>query len=93
VQTLELRPGGLLVYTMTAVGPAQIKFLTIAGLPLSTMSQKTFTEEDRLSYRSLIDIVPDHEPQRDRAPETPWAGGRYRFLLGMEQDVQLGRFG
>src|SRR5437764_14889113 len=46
VQTLELRPGGTLVYTMTATGPEQIEFMNGAGLPLSTQSRKTFTEAD-----------------------------------------------
>jgi uncharacterized protein YndB with AHSA1/START domain len=65
VETLELRPGGALVYTMTATGPEQIEFMNNAGLPLSTRSRKTFTELDpphRLAYRSLIDFVPGHEP-------------------------------
>lgn len=65
VQTLELRPGGALVYTMTATGPAQIEFMKNAGLPLSTESRKTFVDVDpmrRLSYRSLIDFVPGLEP-------------------------------
>jgi hypothetical protein len=35
------------------------------GMPLSTTSRKTFTEIDgptRLTYRSVVDFVPDHEP-------------------------------
>ncbi len=65
VQTLDLRPGGALAYTMTAVAPAQVEFMKSAGMPLSTESRKTFVDVDpprRLSYRSLIDFVPDHEP-------------------------------
>jgi len=65
VQTLELRPGGELVYTMTATGAAQVEFMKGAGLPLTTESRKTFTEIDsphRLAYRSLIDFVPGQEP-------------------------------
>src|SRR4051812_18805087 len=65
VQTLEPRPGGALVYTMTATGPEQVEFMTGAGLPLTTQSRKTFTEIDpprRLAYRSLIDFVPSQEP-------------------------------
>jgi uncharacterized protein YndB with AHSA1/START domain len=65
VTTLELRPGGSLVYTMTAIGPAQIEFMQNAGLPLATESQKTFTEvsePSRLGYSSLVDFVPDVEP-------------------------------
>jgi uncharacterized protein YndB with AHSA1/START domain len=65
VRALDLRPGGTLVYTMTATAPAQVDFMKQAGLPLSTESRKTFTEVDaprRLAYRSLVDFVPGHEP-------------------------------
>ncbi|MET9329365.1 SRPBCC domain-containing protein [Tsukamurella sp. NPDC003166] len=65
VTTLELRPGGELVYTMTAVAPEQIAFMEQNGMPLATRSVKYFDEIDepaRLSYRSVIDFVPDHEP-------------------------------
>ena len=59
VGALDLRPGGELVYTMTAEAPEQ------NGLPLSTESRKVFTELEqptRIAYRSVIDFVPDHEP-------------------------------
>ena len=65
VQTLDLRPGGTLVYTMTATAPEQVNFMKSAGMPLSTESRKTFTEvvvPRRLAYRSLIDFVPGCEP-------------------------------
>ncbi|MGN6503433.1 MAG: SRPBCC family protein [Pseudolysinimonas sp.] len=65
VATLDLRPDGLLRYSMTAVGPEQVAFMEQAGMPLTTHSQKTFTEVERparLAYRSLIDFVPDQEP-------------------------------
>jgi uncharacterized protein YndB with AHSA1/START domain len=65
VSKLELRPGGQLVYTMTATAPEQVEFMENAGLPLSAESRKTFTEASpptRLAYLSLIDFVPDHDP-------------------------------
>ena len=65
VQKLDLRPGGELVYTMTATGPEQIEFMQNAGLPLRNEARKTFTEIDppaRLAYDSLVDFVPDVEP-------------------------------
>lgn len=65
VTRLELTPGGELVYTMTAVAPAQIAFMEEYGMPLATESRKRFIEIDApatLSYRSLIDFIPDHEP-------------------------------
>lgn len=65
VKKLEPRPGGELVYEMTAVGPEQKDFMSRAGLPLTTESRKTFTEVERphrLAYLSHVDFVPDHEP-------------------------------
>lgn len=65
VDELDLRPGGLLRYTMTATAPEQVEFMKQAGMPLSTESRKTFTEvsaPNRLAYLSLIDFVPGHEP-------------------------------
>ena len=65
VQTLDLRPGGALVYTMTATASEQIEFMRNAGMPLSTRSSKTFTEVQeptRLVYSSLVDFVPDQDP-------------------------------
>jgi uncharacterized protein YndB with AHSA1/START domain len=65
VDTLDLRPGGALDYTMTATGPEQIAFMEQVGMPLSTRSHKEFTEvvePTRLAYVSLIDFVPGVEP-------------------------------
>jgi uncharacterized protein YndB with AHSA1/START domain len=65
VQTLELKPGGHLIYTMTATAPPQVEFMRSAGMPLTTESRKTFTEVKppiRLAYTSLVDFVPDHQP-------------------------------
>ncbi|HVX06981.1 SRPBCC family protein [Humibacter sp.] len=65
VNRLDLRPGGELIYTMTAEAPEQVAFLEQNGLPLSTESRKVFTElrePTRIAYLSVIDFVPDHEP-------------------------------
>jgi uncharacterized protein YndB with AHSA1/START domain len=65
VDKLDLRPGGELVYTMTATAPEQIEFMNSAGLPLSTESRKTFVEvnePDRLSYTTIADFIPEVEP-------------------------------
>jgi len=65
VSELELRPGGQLLYTMTATGPEQVAFMRDTGNPLSVVVRKTFTDvtpSTRLAYRSLIDFVPGHEP-------------------------------
>lgn len=63
VSRLDLRPGGELAYSMTAVGAAQVEFMEQNGMPLTTESRKYFTEvaePHRLAYRSVIDFVPDH---------------------------------
>ena len=65
VSEVELRPGGQLRYTMTAIAPEQVAFLREVGNPLSVELRKTFTEVAppvRLAYLSLIDFVPGYEP-------------------------------
>ncbi|NUR25987.1 MAG: SRPBCC domain-containing protein [Catenulispora sp.] len=65
VDTLDLRPGGTLTYTMTATGPDQVAFMEGAGLPLSTTSTKTFTAVDpkhHLAYTTLADFIPGVTP-------------------------------
>lgn len=65
VDELDLRPGGTLTYTMTAVGEEQVAFMEGAGLPLSTTSSKTFTvvePERRLAYTTLADFIPGVTP-------------------------------
>lgn len=69
VRALDLRPGGELVYAMTATAPEQIEFMNNAGMPLTTVSRKTFTElaePARIAYTSLIDFVPGVEPYEHR---------------------------
>jgi len=61
VSKLDLRPGGELVYTMTATAPEQVSFMKGAGMPLTTEARKTFTEivpPRRIAYQSLVDFVP-----------------------------------
>ena len=65
VLTLDLRPGGLLLYTMTAVGADQIAFMKNAGMPLVSETRVTYTEIDpprRLAYSTLADFIPGVEP-------------------------------
>ena len=65
VEKLDLREGGELLYSLTAVAPEQIAFMQQYGLPLSNQSRKTFTEinaPNRIAYESLADFIPDHEP-------------------------------
>jgi uncharacterized protein YndB with AHSA1/START domain len=65
VRKLDLRPGGELIYAMTATAPEQIAFMNTAGMPLTTESRKTFTElvpPKRIAYLSLADFIPGVKP-------------------------------
>ena len=44
VHKLDLRPGGELLYAMTAIDPPQVAFMTKAGMPLTQELRITFTE-------------------------------------------------
>jgi uncharacterized protein YndB with AHSA1/START domain len=65
VNELDLRPGGELVYAMTAVGPDQVEYMTRAGMPLVNVQRRRFIEVDpprRLVTRELADFIPGVEP-------------------------------
>jgi uncharacterized protein YndB with AHSA1/START domain len=65
VASLDLRPGGELIYMMTAVAPDQVAFMKQAGMPLSTECKVTYTEvspPSRLGYKTLADFVPGVTP-------------------------------
>jgi uncharacterized protein YndB with AHSA1/START domain len=65
VYDIDLRPGGELVYAMSAIGRDQIEYMKKAGMPLTTEHHITYTEVDsprRLAYRSVVDFVPGVEP-------------------------------
>jgi len=65
VKELSLRPGGRLLYAMTAVDPPQVEFMRRANMPLTTEAHLTFTEivpEQRLAYQHVVDFVPGVQP-------------------------------
>ncbi len=65
VNKLDLRPGGELVYAMTATAPDQAEFLKKAGMPLTTESRIIYSEivpRERLAYRNVVDFVPGASP-------------------------------
>ena len=65
VRAMDLRPGGDLVYTMSAVGPEQKEYMLKAGMPISTDHKITYVEVDpphRLAYRDIADFIPGVEP-------------------------------
>src|ERR1700704_4672457 len=65
VTSLDLRPGGGLVYLMTATAPEQGAFMKGTGMPLFTEGRLTYTQGSpprRLAYITLADFVPDVTP-------------------------------
>ena len=65
VRKLNLRPGGELLYAMTAIDPPQIEFMKKAGMPLTQELRITYTEIvplRRLAYVHLTDFIPGVEP-------------------------------
>ncbi|RFB80343.1 SRPBCC domain-containing protein [Methylovirgula sp. 4M-Z18] len=65
VHKLDLRPGGELLYVMTAIHPQQIEFMRKAGMPLTTEARMVFTEivpRKRLAYYHVADFIPGVEP-------------------------------
>jgi uncharacterized protein YndB with AHSA1/START domain len=65
VQRLELRPGGVLEYSMNAAGEEQIAALKKVGMPASHLARLTFEEivpEKRLAYVHAVDFIPGVEP-------------------------------
>ena len=103
VRKLELRPGGELLYAMTATAPEQVEFMKNAGMPLTTESRKTFTElvrPRRIAYQSLIDFVPGVKPyQHLTVVDLNPNGDEVRVVMAMEplhdevwtQRLKLGR--
>ena len=65
VTSIDLRPGGNLIYSMTAVAPDQVAFMKQAGMPLTSECKVTYTEvapPHRLAYKTLADFVPGIAP-------------------------------
>jgi uncharacterized protein YndB with AHSA1/START domain len=65
VTSLDLRPGGELVYRMTATAPEQVAFMKRAGMPLTTDCKVIYTQvapPGRLAYKTLTDFVPGIAP-------------------------------
>jgi uncharacterized protein YndB with AHSA1/START domain len=65
VDKLDLRPGGELLYAMTATAPEQIEFLKKAGMPITQAARITFNEVEplkRLAFTQLADFIPNVKP-------------------------------
>lgn len=65
VHELNLRVGGEMRYAMTAVEPAQVKFMEQAGIPVTTEAKLTYTEiipGKSIAYTHRTDFIPGVEP-------------------------------
>jgi uncharacterized protein YndB with AHSA1/START domain len=65
VHELDLRPGGRMLYAMTAVEPGQIQFMKQAGMPLTTEAKLTYTEivsGASIAYTHRADFIPGVDP-------------------------------
>ena len=61
VHEIDVTAGGVLDYSMKAIGPDQIGYLQQAGMPLATRHSVIFTEvipERLLAYRHMADFIP-----------------------------------
>jgi uncharacterized protein YndB with AHSA1/START domain len=60
VRKLDLRPGGKLLYAMTATSPAQVDFVKGAGIPVTLEMHITFTDvvpQRRLAFTHRADFI------------------------------------
>jgi len=65
VHELNLRAGGEMRYAMTAVEPAQVRFMEQAGIPVTTEAKLTYTEivpGKSIAYTHRADFIPGVEP-------------------------------
>jgi uncharacterized protein YndB with AHSA1/START domain len=88
VRDLDLRPGGRLAYSMSAVGPDQIDYMIKAGMPTTTQHGLRYTEVDpprRLVYKVMVDFVPGETPYEvETVVELSAVAGGVRLLLTFE---------
>src|SRR5260370_684149 len=70
VQEMEMRPGGKLVYEMTATGPDEVEYMAQAGMPLTTVQRGMIEQGDpppRLVYKDIAEFLPRVRPPQVRA--------------------------
>lgn len=88
VQRLDLRPGGELLYTSTAVGSDQVEFMKNLGMPLASEIRITYTEVDpprRLAYTTVANFIPGVEAyDAATAVELHQVQGGVRLVLTQE---------
>ncbi len=65
VLEIDLRPGGILRYEMTAVAEGMVEFMKGAGMPLTVPAEVKYTEvtaPNHLDYVHLADFIPGVDP-------------------------------
>jgi uncharacterized protein YndB with AHSA1/START domain len=89
VQSIDLRVGGALHYTMTAHQPEMVAFMHANGMPVATPAQITYAQVTplrRLAYNHLVDFVPGVAPYHTAlAVEFDAAGDHTDMRLTFQQ--------
>ena len=98
VESLDLRPGGDMVYLMRATAPEMVAFMKANAMPEATRTRLTYDKVEAarlLAYRNIVDFVPGIAPYpvATRVSFTAVAAGT-RMLLEfarMHDEVWTGR--
>jgi len=89
VQDMDLRTGGALRYTMTAIAPEMVAFMQKSGMSTATSAQATYDAVDpmtHLAYRHLVDFVPGRAAYETRVlVEFLPAGDEVTMRLTLDQ--------
>ncbi len=65
VQHIDLRAGGTVAYTMTAMAPEMVAYMKTHAMPTATKAHITYSEVTplrRLAYAHLVDFIPGTAP-------------------------------
>lgn len=88
VLSMELRPRGQLLYSMTATGAEQIDYMVKAGMPITTQNSRRYVEVEpprRLVFKEQADFIPGVEPYEvETIVELTEAGDETRLKLTFE---------
>ncbi len=88
VLSMELRPRGRLLYSMTATGAEQIDYMVKAGMPITTQNSRRYVEVEpprRLVFKEQADFIPGVEPYEvETIVELTEAGDETRLKLTFE---------
>ena len=88
VMAIDLRPGGLLRYSMTAIGADQVDYMVKAGMPITTQNSRRFVAVDpphRLVFKEQADFIPGVAPYEvETVVELTEQGDETRLVLTFE---------